>query len=56
MKYLCMAYEEEQKLNALSQNEWDALRQETLHYLDELQIEWQRLRLAMRLARERSHE
>jgi hypothetical protein len=36
MKYLCMAYEEESKLNALSQSEWDALRTETLNYLDEL--------------------
>lgn len=36
MKYLCMAYEEESKLNALSQSEWDALRTETLSYLDEL--------------------
>jgi hypothetical protein len=25
MKYLCLAYEEEKKLNALSQSEWDAL-------------------------------
>jgi hypothetical protein len=31
-----MAYEEESKLNALSQGEWDALRTETLNYLDEL--------------------
>ncbi len=37
MKYLCMAYEEENKLNALSKNEWDALRGETLAYLEELQ-------------------
>jgi hypothetical protein len=36
MKYLCMAYEEEGKLNALSQNEWAALRTETLNYVDEL--------------------
>jgi hypothetical protein len=28
MKYLCLAYEEEKKLNALSQSEWDALRSE----------------------------
>jgi hypothetical protein len=26
MKYLCLAYEEEQKLNSLSKSEWDALR------------------------------
>jgi hypothetical protein len=36
MKYLCLAYEEESKLNALSPNEWDALRQETLSYVDSL--------------------
>ena len=36
MKYLCLAYEEESKLNALSKSEWDALRVETLSYLDEL--------------------
>jgi hypothetical protein len=36
MKYLCMAYEEESKLNALSQSEWDALRNETLAYLEQL--------------------
>jgi len=33
MKYLCLAYEEEQKLNDLSQSEWDALRGETLAYV-----------------------
>ena len=36
MKYLCLAYEEENKLNALSMSEWDALRGETLAYLEEL--------------------
>ncbi len=36
MKYLCLAYEEESKLKALSQSEWDALRSETLSYVDEL--------------------
>lgn len=36
MKYLCLAYEEEQKLNDLSRDEWDALRGETLGYVDEL--------------------
>ena len=36
MKYLCLACEEEAKLNALSQDEWDALRGETLAYVDEL--------------------
>src|SRR5262249_23319855 len=32
----CMAYEEENKLNALSKSEWEALRNETLTYLEEL--------------------
>jgi len=36
MKYLCLAYEEETKLNALTQAEWDALRDETLTYLEGL--------------------
>jgi len=37
MKYLCMAYEEENTLNALTKNEWDVLRKETLTYVEELQ-------------------
>ncbi len=36
MKYLCLAYEEEGKLNALTQSEWHALREETLAYVAEL--------------------
>jgi hypothetical protein len=36
MKYVCLAYEEENKLNVLTKPEWDALRTETLTYLDEL--------------------
>jgi hypothetical protein len=36
MKYLCIAYEEERKLNELSQSEWQALRQETLDYVESL--------------------
>lgn len=36
MKYLCLAYEEEAKLNELSRDQWDALRRETLAYVDEL--------------------
>lgn len=36
MKYLCMAYEEERTLGALSGSEWDALRSETLAYVDDL--------------------
>lgn len=37
MKYLCLAYEEEYKLNELSQSEWDILREETLAYVESLQ-------------------
>ncbi len=36
MKYLCLAYEEEKKFGALSGSEWDALRSETLAYVDAL--------------------
>lgn len=36
MKYLCLAYEEETKLTDLTQSEWDALRGETLTYLEQL--------------------
>jgi hypothetical protein len=36
MKYLCLAYEEEEKLNALSKSDWDALRHETMTYVGEL--------------------
>ena len=36
MKFLCLAYEEEQKLGDLSQSEWDALRGETLAYVEVL--------------------
>jgi hypothetical protein len=36
MRYLCLAYEEESTLNALSRNEWDALRTDTLAYVEEL--------------------
>ena len=36
MKYLCLAYEEEKKLNDLSKSEWDALRTETVDYVEEL--------------------
>ena len=37
MKYMCIAYEEERKLDELSQSEWQALRQETLDYVESLQ-------------------
>ena len=39
MKYLCLAYEEEGVLNALSQSEWDAIRKETLDYVEELKTD-----------------
>jgi hypothetical protein len=37
MKFLCLAYEEERALNELSESEWQALREETLTYVDSLQ-------------------
>lgn len=37
MKFLCFAYEEERVLNALTHDEWLALRQETLDYVEALQ-------------------
>jgi hypothetical protein len=36
VKYLCLAYEEEPALDALTQQEWAALRQETLDYVEAL--------------------
>ncbi len=36
MKYLCLAYEQERRLNSLSKREWDVLRSETLNYVEEL--------------------
>ena len=36
MKFLCIAYEEEQKLNRLSRAEWQALRMQTLDYVETL--------------------
>ena len=36
MKYICLAYEEEEKLNVLKKKDWDVLREETLTYLEEL--------------------
>jgi hypothetical protein len=36
MRYLCLAYEQESVVNALSRPEWDALRGETLSYVEEL--------------------
>jgi hypothetical protein len=37
MKFLCLAYEEEKVLADLSRDEWDALRHETLAYVEVLQ-------------------
>jgi hypothetical protein len=39
MKYLCLAYEEEAKLNVLTEAEWQALRRETLEYVEQLREE-----------------
>lgn len=36
MKYICLAYEEESKLNALTSEQWRGLREETLSYLEDL--------------------
>jgi hypothetical protein len=36
MKYLCLAYEEEKIFSEMSEKEWQALRQETLDYVDSL--------------------
>ena len=36
MKYLCLAYEEEGALNALTAEEWNALRRETIGYVETL--------------------
>ncbi len=36
LKYLCLAYEEESTLNALSKSEWDILRRETMDYVEQL--------------------
>jgi hypothetical protein len=34
MKFLCLAYEEEAVLNGLSREAWDAIREQTLAYLE----------------------
>lgn len=39
MKYLCLACEEENRLNELTQPEWHALRQETLDYVEALKTQ-----------------
>jgi hypothetical protein len=37
MKYLCLAYEAEETFTSMSSTEWEALREETLAYVDSLQ-------------------
>lgn len=36
MKYLCLAYEDENKFHEMSKNDWTTLRSETLAYVEEL--------------------
>jgi hypothetical protein len=36
MKYLCLAYEAEATFRAMPESEWNALREETLEYVDVL--------------------
>lgn len=36
MKFMCLAYEEEEKLSALTRSEWTALRGETISYVESL--------------------
>ncbi|MGB0212806.1 YciI family protein, partial [Algiphilus sp.] len=36
MKYLCMVYEAEAVFDEMSRTEWNAVREETLAYVDEL--------------------
>jgi hypothetical protein len=36
MRFLCLAYEEEERFGEMSRGEWDALRTETLAYVDAL--------------------
>ncbi len=36
MKFLCLAWEEESKLDALSRGEWDQLRRETLECVEDM--------------------
>lgn len=37
MKYLCLAYEAEETFTGMSRPEWDAVREETLAYVETLQ-------------------
>src|SRR6476646_7986433 len=43
MKFLCLAYEEQAVLEALTTQEWQALRRETLEYVDGLRSRGQRI-------------
>jgi hypothetical protein len=36
MKYLCLAYEQESKLAAMPREQWQALREETLAYVEQI--------------------
>jgi hypothetical protein len=36
MKYLCLAYEEQAKFDAMSREEWDVLRRKTMDYVTAL--------------------
>lgn len=36
MKYLCLAYEQEHTFNEMPRDQWDALRRETMAYVEEL--------------------
>ena len=37
MKFMCLAYEEEAIFHQMSQQDWHALREETLNYVQSLQ-------------------
>jgi hypothetical protein len=41
VKYLCLAYEEEAAISALTHDEWQALRKETLDYVEGLRRDGQ---------------
>jgi hypothetical protein len=36
VKFMCLAYEDEAKLDALDESQWDALRTETIDYVESL--------------------
>jgi hypothetical protein len=43
MKFLCLAYEEQQKFDEMSPEDWQAMRQETLDYVEALRSSGQLL-------------